>query len=237
MTNIIELLNNERLQFTIYLGIAATLIVCVAILTFSSPEYFYKFFGSLHPILAILIVSLLGFILFLFLLGRGWFEIFSAGNTNGILVAAPLAIPFAIAIILVDLKVVFPQDTNVLLPEALLFYPAMGFVVDIVFHVLPLAILLLVLTSPPLNISFEKAVLPCILVVAVLEPVYQTLLGFSSPQPLWTNLFVAANIFLINLTQLLLFRRYDFVSMYTFRLAYYLLWHIIWGYARLKLLF
>ena len=237
MTNVISLPYNERLQFTIYLGIAVTVTVFVAILTFRSPEYFLKFFGSLNPILAIIIVSLLGFILFLFLLSRGWFAIYALGNTTGLLFAAALAVPLAIAIILVDLKVVFPEDTNVLLPDALLFYPAMGFVVDIVFHVLPLALLLLILTSPPLNISFEKAVLPCILVIALLEPIYQTVLGFSSPQPLWTNVFVAANIFLINLTQLLLFRRYDFVSMYSFRLVYYLLWHILWGYARLKLLF
>jgi hypothetical protein len=237
MTNIISLLNEERLQFTIYFGIAVTMIVFVAILTFRSPEYFLKFFGSLNPIIAITIVSLLGFILFQILLARGWFEIYSAGNTKGILVAAALAVPFAIAIILVDLIAVFPEDTNILLPDALLFYPAMGFVVDIVFHVLPLAILLLILTSPPLIISFEKAVLPCILLIAILEPIYQTVLGFSNPQPLWTTIFVAANIFLINLTQLLLFRRYDFVSMYSFRLVYYLLWHIIWGYARLKLFF
>ncbi len=237
MTNIITLLNEERLQFTIYFGIAVTVIVFVAILTFRSPEYFLKFFGNLHPILAIIIVSLLGLILFLFLIARGWFAIYSAGNTKGILVAAALAVPFAIAIILVDLIAVFPEDTNILLPDALLFYPAMGFVVDIVFHVLPLAILLLILTSLPLNISFEKAVLPCILLIAILEPIYQTVLGFSSPQQLWTTIFVAANIFLINLTQLLLFRRYDFVSMYSFRLVYYLLWHIIWGYARLKLFF
>ncbi len=237
MTNIIELFSTERLQFTIYLGIAVAVTVFVAILSFRRPEYFYKFFGSLNPILAVIIVSLLGLILFLFLLSRGWFAIYSPGNTTGLLVAAALAIPFAIAIILVDLKVVFPEDTNVLVPDALLFYPAMGFVVDIVFHVLPLTILLFILTSPPLNISFEKAILPCILVIALLEPIYQSVLGFSSPQPLWANIFIAANIFLINLTQLLLFRRYDFVSMYSFRLVYYLLWHIIWGYARLKLLF
>jgi hypothetical protein len=42
---------------------------------------------------------------------------------------------------------------------------------------------------------------------------------------------------LINLCQLLIFRRYDFISMYTFRIAYYMLWHVLWGYARLRLLF
>jgi hypothetical protein len=31
--------------------------------------------------------------------------------------------------------------------------------------------------------------------------------------------------------------RYGFLSMYAFRLVYYLHWHIVWGYLRLQLLF
>ncbi|MCB9291467.1 MAG: hypothetical protein H6560_29470 [Lewinellaceae bacterium] len=44
---------------------------------------------------------------------------------------------------------------------------------------------------------------------------------------------MSLHIFLINLIQLWLFKRYDFVSMYTFRLVYYLIWHIGWGWVRL----
>ena len=78
---------------------------------------------------------------------------------------------------------------------------------------------------------------PCILVVALLEPIFQTVLGFSQPYPTWVTIGVFANIFLINIFQLLIFKRYDFVSMYSFRLVYYAIWHIIWGVLRLKLLF
>ena len=49
-------------------------------------------------------------------------------------------------------------------------------------------------------------------------------------------LYVSLHIFLINLIQLWLFKRYDFVSMYTFRLVYYLIWHIGWGWVRLEVL-
>ena len=37
--------------------------------------------------------------------------------------------------------------------------------------------------------------------------------------------------------ELLIFKRYDFIAMYAFRLVYYLIWHIVWGYARLRSLF
>jgi hypothetical protein len=33
------------------------------------------------------------------------------------------------------------------------------------------------------------------------------------------------------------FRRYDFASMYSFRLVYYAYWHVAWGVIRLKVLF
>jgi hypothetical protein len=140
--------------------------------------------------------------------------------------------------ILVDLKVVFPPDINVLFPESVLFYPAMGFFAEILFHVLPLSVLLFSLTSIFRNLSYENIVWICILIVALLEPIYHTIpMGSSNRYPLWAIVYVGLHVFLINLTQLLIFRRYDFISMYSFRLVYYLFWHIGWGYLRLRLLF
>ena len=45
------------------------------------------------------------------------------------------------------------------------------------------------------------------------------------------------HLFVFGMIQLSLFKRYGFVAMYTCRLAYYAVWHIIWGYLRLQLLF
>jgi hypothetical protein len=52
------------------------------------------------------------------------------------------AVPFMIAITGVDLALEFPRDLNVPFPEALLFYPAMGYVGQITLHLFPFAILL-----------------------------------------------------------------------------------------------
>ena len=41
----------------------------------------------------------------------------------------------------------------------------------------------------------------------------------------------------INICQLSILRRYDFVSMWTFRLVYYAIWHVVWGELRLRVLF
>ncbi len=45
------------------------------------------------------------------------------------------------------------------------------------------------------------------------------------------------HVFAIALLQLLVFRRYDFVSMLGTRLCYYAYWHLLWGVVRLEVLF
>ena len=54
--------------------------------------------------------------------------------------------------------------------------------------------------------------------------------------PSWAVAFLAVHLFLFNLFELLVFERYDFVAMYSSRVAYYVVWHIVWGYVRLRVL-
>ena len=49
--------------------------------------------------------------------------------------------------------------------------------------------------------------------------------------------FVTVHVLAINAVGLWLFRRYDFVTMFGFRLMYYLVWHVLWGALRLDVLF
>jgi hypothetical protein len=44
-------------------------------------------------------------------------------------------------------------------------------------------------------------------------------------------------VLVFNAVQMSIWRHYDFVSMYTMRLVYYLQWHIVWGSVRLHVLF
>lgn len=46
-------------------------------------------------------------------------------------------------------------------------------------------------------------------------------LGFSQTSLSWAEAYVGLQVFAINLAQLSVFRRYDFISMYSFRLIYY----------------
>jgi len=236
-TRIVDLIITEQIQILVYAGISLAVVICTGLLYAHDKSIYKPFFGDINPVVAVAIISLLGLFLLAILLSRGWFAIFRLHNVQGLAVACGLAALFSLVIVLADIKIVFPADTNRPYPQALLFYPSIGFVVEILFHVLPLTLLLVGITSFFDNLNFERIIWPTILFVALLEPIFQTWAGFSKPYPAWVTGFVALHIFLINFCQLVIFRRYDFVSMYSFRLMYYLLWHIVWGVIRLRLLF
>jgi hypothetical protein len=179
----------------------------------------------------------LGFILLAYLLARGWFAIFLVQNWQGWFLAAGLAVLLALAMIFFDSRIVLPPDVNRPYPDSLLFYPTIGFVAEIFFHVLPLTLLLVILSALFKNLTFEQIVWPCIIFVALWEPVFQTRFSLSAAYPWTAVIFIAVHNFLFNFIQLALFKRFDFVTMYGFRLVYYLLWHIVWGVIRLRLLF
>jgi hypothetical protein len=199
--------------------------------------FFQPFFGSIDPLLAVAVLAVVGTVSLGFLQSRGWFEIFTMrGTLRGMAVSAIIATLFGIEVVIAETTNIFrlPTDMNVRLPWSLMFYPVMGYVVEIVFHVLPLTILLAVFGPLFRKLNMPGLIWLCILAVSFLEPIFQV----GSGQPLsFAQVYIGVHIFAINFLQLYVFRRYDFISMYSFRLFYYMHWHIIWGALRLQWLF
>lgn len=232
------LLSPKGPQYLVFFGLTFAAMAFTSILYFTGSPGFQRYFGGLEPLLAVFIVILNGFATISVLLNRGWFIIYQKEKfLRGLPITVALASAMGLVIILVDLAGGFPAEINVRFPESLLFYPVMGFVVEAIFHLMPLTLLLLLLTSLSERLTFEKIIWPCILLISVAEPIFQAVLADPNASLLWVNQYVAFHIFLINLFQLWLFKRYDFVSMYAFRLMYYLIWHIGWGWLRLEILF
>lgn len=230
--------SGNGLQYWAYTCLSLGVIGFAGILYFSNKLLFQRFLGRANPLIAFLIVIILGFALLSILLSQKWFGIYEIESLNGLLRYANLAALLGIIMILVDTRIIFSADMNILFPESLLFYPVIGFLAEILFHVLPLTILLATLNLILKNVNSETIILISIPIVALLEPIYQTMDMASSKQfPLWAVIYVGVHIFLFNLFQLLIFKKYDFVSMYSFRLVYYMFWHIGWGYLRLRLIF
>jgi len=226
----------RRRQYLAFVALSLAALGLTLILYPSASAYFRRFFGAANPILVVCAASVVGAIALGLLQSRDGFEIFKGPATlRGMALSGGLATVFAVAIIIADFVIRYPRDTNVPMPQALLFYPAIGFVAEVVFHVLPLALLMRVLTPLRKRFSSDRLVWLAILFVAVVEPSFQVL--FEGKPLSWAAAYTWIHVFAIAWLQLYVFRRYDFMSMFSFRLFYYMYWHIIWGVIRLKVLF
>lgn len=224
-----DFLVQQQSQYRAFAAISTGAVLLTVVAYLVNPLLFQRFLGKFNPILAALLAALVGAIFLAVLLHRGWFVVLIADDARRFLLPAGIAALMAAVMIAVDLASPFPKDMNVALPGSLLFYPVVGYVVEILFHVLPLTVLLLLATALFRKADINTIIWPCILIVALLEPALQ--IGFGWP------VFVALHIFAFNVIEMAFFKRYDFTTMYSFRLAYYLLWHILWGHIRIGLLF
>ena len=238
MAGIREAQKRRDSSLSLLLVASLGVIVLAASLHFSGSAAFRPYFGDLNPILVATATTLLGVVGLVLLEKDGWFRVRGSKDSHsGLGLAAGLATLLAIPAVVLDLVVVFPADTNVVWPQAFLFYPAIGYVVEVAFHVLPLAVILLLLGRLAGGKHRQTLMWICIVLVSLLEPAVQTLLGPSDGFPRLATAYVALHVFVFNVCQLWVFKRHDFVSMLALRLVYYAWWHVLWGYARLQLLF
>lgn len=194
-----------------------------------------RFLGNLNPLMIMVVSILLGFILLSYLLARTSFKIYNKQSRASYLIIAGIALLFGIEVIVADMWLVdYPENINILLPESLLFYPSIGYIVEIFFHLLPISLVVLLLSSLK-RLHINSIVWISIFGVALMEPLYQV--WFTSDSSLITSIYTAVHVFLFSLTQLIIFKRFDFVSMYMFRIVFYLIWHILWGELRIEYLF
>ena len=191
-----------------------------------------RYLGPLPPAATMAAVGAAGLGALVLLERRGyWRRACESRTLRGLAVATAATLPFAAAAIAVDMLVGFPEDTNVRWPAAWLFYPVIAVAAETVFHLLPLAGLTWLSGIRLRGRGLDRRAAALMVPTAAVEPAAQVLLGSALP------LFVLPHVFVFGLVQLILLRRYGYVPMLWFRVCYYLLWHVLWGGARLPLLF
>lgn len=203
----------------------------------TDPAVFTAYFGKIHPFLALGIVLLVGIISLRPLLRNGWIICPESGALKKGAFHLLFVVGFTLPAIGLDLLGVFPEDINVPFPAAILFYVSMGFVVEVLFHLFPMALLLGLNGVIKRPFPFTGTVSRTIFWTAFLEPCFQGFLGIREGYSLWSMFLLALSLYAFNRYQLMLFRRYGFLNMYGARLVYYLVWHIVWGEFRHVLLF
>jgi hypothetical protein len=227
----------ERNQLIVFLFLSLLMFVLTLILSLQEIEFIQNFLGTLNPLVVIIIVILLGIITLTYLFYTGHFQILKKERIKKSIIFLPLTLIFLTGAILIDLIFTFPEDINLLLPNSLLFYPMIGFIVEIIFHVVPLSLLFALLMNIFKNVDKKRITIICIVIVSIIEPFYQFVFSGGSGFPLWIRTLDMIRLFFFSLVQLYIFKNNDFLSMYSFRLVYYLLWHVIWGTIRVTIFF
>jgi len=212
----------------------ATSVMAVAVTAWQTRidrSVFERFFGTRDPIMVMSVVVVLGAIAMAYLQETSEFVVLGPDASSDAATIIAWSVPlFAAAAIGADLLLRFPEDTNVAMPDALRFYPATAVFVEIAFHVAPIAALVSIFGMPTgFDASFWRIAVPVALIESVLQATYASSIG--------TAAFSAMQLLAFGVVQVWIFWRFGFVWMLGFRLAYYALWHVAWGVARLELLF
>jgi hypothetical protein len=226
-------MSSSALLVAISLGV----VFAGSALGIAHPENFDRYFGPLPAPLVLVVVGALAFVGLRIVEPRTGFAVWRGERAQSLCYAALTTLPFAVVVILADCFVSrFPRDLNVPWPQSLLFYPVIGFVVEVLFHALPIALAVGAsrLVTAPKNMSLLWG---GIVVAALAEPLLQVSIELSRAPFSARAAFVGVQVLAFNLLELHLFRRFGFIPMYAARLAYYLAWHVAWGELRLKLLF
>lgn len=216
-------------------GLSIVVLAFAIALRRSDAGLFEPFFGALDPLAVVIAVGICACFSLWLLQRRGWFRVYERATFArgcGYAVAGGLA--FALAIVLVDTTIGFPLSYAVAppFPASAMFYTLMAYVAETVFHLVPLAVLSLLVTRFLGHAPSSRAIWSCLAVVALAEPVFQLRFALAGPPLGWLNGYVFAHVLAFDVVLLYLLRRFDFVSALVFRLTYYSLWHVIWGALR-----
>ena len=215
-----------------WVAVSGAAVLGAATLAATDSSGLERFIGRLPGPFVVAAAGAAGLGALTFLERRGFWRCSTRATTlRGIGVAGAAALPLAAVAIGVDAAAGFPSDTNVAWPQAWVVYPVFAVVAETAFHLLPLSALVGLTRSQFDDLHLTERTWALVLTAALVEPVAQAVLG-SVLLP-----FVVPHVFLIGVVEMLLLRRFGYLPMVAFRLLYYLAWHVLWGHARLELLF
>lgn len=228
--------DNDRRRRTDATGLAAACLAAVVasiVLVMMGSKAHVSVLGIAHPLGPMMAVVGLGFAGWLVLARKSWIPAQTEG-LGGYRPAALIGVALPIPVIIVDWLGGFERGINAPPPDAFLFYPSIALVAEFVFHIAPLT----VAAIPAFFIHrAERALKFCGLGAAVaIEPILQVVWG-AEISPGWANAYVGVHLLAFNVVGVYLLRRFGILRVLLYRLSYYLVWHILWGYIRLDLLF
>lgn len=219
-----------------FLGFAAALML--SLLGTEGGNDLSRFFCGASPPAAAAVIVIIGAGCLVTIGGVGGLSPPPPLATAGLLLRSLIwLVAFGAIATLTDLLLRFPRDINVATPQALIFYPSVGVIAEVVFHLAPLAAALVLARWFLPRLQHRARTVAAIAVVSLVEPTFQVLAAAEDGGSPLREVLTFVNVYAFSVVQLDLFRRHGFAAMYGFRLLYYLWWHVIWGALRLHFLF
>jgi len=214
-----------------FVAISVVAIALTAWQVIVDRSVFERFFGPMSPIAAMVGAAIAGVVAMASLQGNSDFEVIGPGTSVEAVTVIAWAVPLLAAVAIgADLVFRFAEDINVAMPDAVRFYPAIAVFVETALHTVPIAVIVAIFGMPTgFDAVFWRIALPVALIEALVQAVYASSIA--------TAVFSAVHLVVFGVVQVWMFWRFGFVWMLGFRLAYYSLWHLAWGTARLELLF
>jgi len=194
-------------------------------------EWVRPLFGPVAPVPAVAVLVALGGTAVRRMEALGWLEVLPGARFSEAAAACGVFPSlFAVVVILVDARFGIPLWLTVPPPWSLLFYPVMGVAAEIAFHLLPLSALLLALGR---RAAGRPSVFwGCAVPIALLEPLFQVAPDLADGSLSAIGVYTAVQVWAFGVAQFAVLRRYGLLSMYSFRVVYYLEWHVLWGALR-----
>lgn len=180
-----------------------------------------------------ILVSVLGFAALKLAARTGFPDIWDKGISNKQRLLIPLLTGFGFGIIMMIIAYALQLDVPMVkFPYSIPVYFSGGILSEILFHLIPIVILLWFVSDLVLKKRWQNEVFWILAIfLSLLEPVSQTTglhqMGIISNMLFTAILFIF--IFTANLLPLYFFRMYGFLSAVVWRLSFYMIWHIIWG--------
>lgn len=207
-------------------------VVAAVVLSLLGSDAYETILGVGHPIAATLAITALGLVGWRILVGESSVPV--RATRPGARLATAIGLVLPVPVIIVDTLGGFGRDINVAWPDSLLFYPSVALVAEFTFHIAPLALAAVISSRLGSGARSRRTIGLGMAVTA--EPVLQILWG-AEQSPAWANAYVGVHLLAFNAIGVHILRRHGFLQVYLYRLAYYAIWHIAWGYLRMGLLF
>ena len=222
--------DGERSTRPLFLFLTVGVIISM-VCSWIDPSFYSKILGNLNPMIVFPASGAAGYLSLVYLQRFGLYFISSSITGRKLLFYFSISIILGGMPVLIDIWQNFPKDIHVLFPESLLFYPTIGLLAEIIFHLLPTTLLHAIFRSKIKNHSWML-----ILLVAAVEPFFQVVIGTETNQIVLRDVLVFLEVFIFGIVQMKAFLKYGFLAMFICRMGFYLTWHFIWGTMRLEII-